>query len=205
MQFDRAKLKAAILYTCGASDPDKLGAVKLHKVLYFLDMIHFAQTGSPVTGATYRKRPFGPTCVPLLPILREMADAEQIEIRDVDFYGLRKKEYHALARPEGGLLNEPEVALLDEVIEFVCNQNSAKSISDYSHKLPWEMAEFGEEIPYHTSLLLFPVEVTPEAFEAAEEGLEEVAQARFEGDTVGFPVFADFRGRVLSEIGQARV
>ena len=203
MQFDRAKLKAAILHTCRAVNPDRLGAVKLHKVLYFLDMMHYAQTGSPVTGAPYRKRPFGPTCVPLLPVLREMAAEGLIEIRQVEFYGRLKTEYHAFRDEEAGLLNESELAVLDEVIEFVCEKNTAKSISDFSHQLPWEMVEFGAEIPYDTALLLYPVEVTPEAFEVTEEGLGEVAATRFSADSVAFTKFTDFRSRVLSEIGHS--
>lgn len=123
-------------------------------------------------------------------------------MRDTDFYGLCKKEYIALADEPVGALNEAEIALLDEVIEFVCDKNSAKTISEYSHKLPCEMAEFGEEIPYSTALLLFPVEVTPEAFDATEEGLAEVAEAGFSADPLAFPVYADFRSRVLSQIGQ---
>ena len=202
MQFDRAKLRAAILHTCRATDPDKLGAVKLHKVLYFLDMIHYAQTGSAVTGSTYRKRPFGPTCVQLLPTLRDMAKEGLLEIRQVEFYGHLKTEYHATANKEAGVLNESELAVLDEVIDFVCQRHSAKSISDYSHKLPWEMAEFGEVIPYSTALLLYPVEVTPEAIEATEEGLAEVEAERLNANPVDFSKFSDFRSRVLSQIGR---
>jgi hypothetical protein len=202
MQFDRAKLKAAILHTCRAVPPDRLGAVKLHKVLYFLDMMHYAQTGSPVTGATYRKRPYGPTCVPLLPMLREMASEKLIEIKQVDFYGLLKTEYHASRDEDAGVLNESELAVLDEVIEFVCEKNTAKSISDFSHQLPWEMVEFGAVIPYESALLLYPVEVTPEAFEATEEGLGEVAEARLRTDAVAFSKLSDFRSRIRAELGQ---
>jgi len=202
MQFDRAKLKAAILHTCRAVKPDQLGAVKLHKVLYFLDMMHYAQTGSAVTGATYRKRPYGPTCVPLLPILRDMATDGLIEIKHVEFYGRTKTEYHAHTEEEPGLLNESELAVLDEVIEFVCEKNTARSISDFSHQLPWEMVEFGAVIPYESALLLYPVEVTPEAFDATEEGLAEVAETRLAADAVAFSKLSDFRSRVLSEIGQ---
>ena len=202
MQLDRAKLKAAILHTCRAVTPDQLGAVKLHKVLYFLDMMHYAQTGSAVTGATYRKRPYGPTCVPLLPILREMAQDGLIEIKTVEFYGRWKTEYHAFQEEEAGLLNESELAVLDEVIDFVCEKNTAKSISDFSHQLPWEMVDFGAEIPYESALLLYPVEVTAEAFDVAEEGLGEVADARLKTDAVAFTKLSDFRSRVLSEIGR---
>jgi hypothetical protein len=38
MQFDRAKLKAVILYTCAKCEASKLGAVKLNKVLYYGDI-----------------------------------------------------------------------------------------------------------------------------------------------------------------------
>jgi Protein of unknown function (DUF4065) len=201
MQFDRAKLRAAILHTCLATKPDDLGAVKLHKVLYYLDMRHFAQTGSAVTGATYRKRPFGPICQQLLSTIREMANEQLLEIRYVDFWGHRKTEYHALAREDAGVLNESELAILDEVIDFVCARNSARSISELSHQLPWEMVEFGEEIPYSSALLLYPVEVTLEAFEATEEGLAEVAAERFNADPLGFTNLSDFRSRIQAEIG----
>jgi Protein of unknown function (DUF4065) len=201
MQFDRAKLRAAILHTCRATRPDNLGAVKLHKVLYYLDMRHFAQAGSAVTGATYRKRPFGPTCQQLLPTLREMANEQLLEIHYVDFFGHRKTEYHALAKVEPGVLNESELAVLDEVIDFVCERNSARSISELSHQLPWEMVEFGDEIPYSSALLLYPVEVTPEAFEATEEGLGELAAERFNANPVGFTKLSDFRRSIQAEIG----
>ena len=72
MQFDLAKLKDVILYACSRCEPSRLGAVKLHKILYFSDMIYYANVGAPLTGATYRKRPMGPTCDQLLATLNEL-------------------------------------------------------------------------------------------------------------------------------------
>ncbi|MGO4836011.1 Panacea domain-containing protein, partial [Rhizobiaceae sp. 2RAB30] len=60
--FSRDKLRAAVLHVISSCKPDRLGAVKLHKVLYYSDMLSYLDTGKPVTGAEYRKRPFGPTC-----------------------------------------------------------------------------------------------------------------------------------------------
>lgn len=202
MQFDRAKLKAAILRTCRRVKPDRLGAVKLHKVLYFLDMVNFAQSGSAVTGATYRKRPYGPTCVQLLPTLKEMSDEGLLEIREADFYGLRKMEYHPQRGEEKGVLNKAETALLDRMIDFVCNQHSAKSISDFSHKLPWEMVDFGEEIPYQSALLLFPADTSPEAFDSVAEELDDIEAERSQPDPLGVVDYSSFRRRILAEIGQ---
>lgn len=202
MQFDRNKLKAVILHTCKACPPDRLGAVKLHKVLYFLDMSQFAQSGSPVTGCTYRKRPYGPTCVQLLPALSELQRDGALEIRDTEYYGLKKKEYVALADEPAGVLSDAETALLDESIEFVCERNSAKSISDFSHQLPWEMVEFGEEITYESALWLYPNQISPEAFDMARQGAEEVGYPRHKADTLGLSKLSDFRSRVLQQIGR---
>ena len=202
MQFDRNKLRAVVLRTCHRVPPDRIGAVKLHKVLYFLDMIRYATSGNSVTGSEYRKRPFGPTCVQLLPVLREMERDWDLEIRDVDYFGLRKKEYVPAAPEPEGVLNDEEIALLDEVIDFVCSKNSARTISEFSHQLPWEMAEFGDIIPYSSALLLFPSQPSPEAFDRVQQGRDEIEAARSGADTLAFADIAAFRSRVRSRIGQ---
>jgi hypothetical protein len=42
------------------ADGFTFGAVKLNKILYYADMLHYAHTGAPITGATYAKRQQGP-------------------------------------------------------------------------------------------------------------------------------------------------
>ncbi len=197
-------MRAVVLRACHSCDPSDLGAVKLNKVLYFLDMISYAHHRSPVTGATYRKRPNGPTSDQLLFLLREMERNGDIDIRDVDYHGYWKKEYTAKVGEPEGVLSQDELSLLDDVLEFVCRQNSARSISEYSHSLPWEMAEMGDEIPYHSAMLLFPMEPTPEAFEMVEQGFAEIEAARQESNTVDMQLLAAFRSRLLSEAGLAR-
>lgn len=194
---DREKLRAVILHTCQACKADMLGAVKLNKVLYFLDMISFAKSGKSVTGSTYVKRPFGPTCLQILPAIRDMEKEGFLRVSDVDYFGLQKKEYVALANPPADVLSNEEVSLLHEVVDFVCKRNSAKSISEFSHKLPWEMAEFGKEIPYRSALLLFPTQTSLQAFDAVAEDVAKIEDSRSNEDTVDYPVFADFRARVL--------
>lgn len=196
-------MRAVILRACHACQPEDLGAVKLNKVLYYLDMLNYAHQREVVTGATYRKRPNGPASDQLLFTLRDMANAGDLEIRNVEFHGYWKKEYIAKVSEPAGILNASELSLLDDVIEFVCRHNSARSISEYSHSLPWEMAEMGGEIPYRSAMLLFPMEPTPEAFEISEQGLAEVASSRSSTSPVALPLLKDFRSRVLREAGQA--
>ncbi|MGO8952704.1 MAG: Panacea domain-containing protein [Rhodomicrobium sp.] len=200
MQYDRGKLKSVILYTCAKCEPSHLGAVKLHKVLYFVDMIRFAQTGTPVTGATYRKRPLGPTCDQLLPTLRELENAKALSVNEVDYFGYRKKEFVAIAEPDLARLGQDEISLLEEVIDFVCAQNTAKTISEYSHNRAWEQVEFGEVLKYTSAFLLFPTQVSPEAMEwASGEGLS-VDETRSENKLAGKD-FGTFRSEVLSQLG----
>jgi Protein of unknown function (DUF4065) len=197
MQFDRTKLRALILYTCGKCKPSQLGAVKLHKVLYFTDMLHYAHVGNSVTGASYKKRPFGPTCDQLLPALQDLHRSGAIRIRDVDYFGFKKKEYEAVASPEIDRLNKTEVDLLDEVIEFVCSNNTAKTISEYSHNRAWEMAEFGETLPYNSVFQIFPTQVSQDAMDWAAKEVDSLEAEESSANAVGGVSFADFRVRVL--------
>lgn len=204
MQFDREKMRAVVLRACHSCQPHELGAVKLNKVLYYFDMLFYASYRTSVTGATYRKRPNGPTSDQLLFLLRDMQRNGDIEIREVNYHGYLKKEYIARVDAPAGILNDNETELLDDVIEFVCRQNTARSISEFSHSLPWEMAEMGGEIAYRSAMLLLPMEPTPEAFEIAEQGLREIETARSSPSTLGLPLLSDFRSRLLSEAGQIR-
>jgi len=136
-------------------------------------------------------------------MLNEMQREGLLEIRDVEYYGLLKKEYIARAPETAGALNDSELALLDEVIEFVCEHNSAKTISDYSHQLPWEMADFGEEIPYRSAYLLIPSPVSPEAFDATEQGMKQLEASGSDRNSVVFGDFGAFRSRLKQANGTA--
>jgi hypothetical protein len=201
MQFDRAKLKTVILYTCFKCEPSMLGAVKLHKVLYYADMLSYAATGAPITGATYRKRPLGPTCDNLLATLRELANEGAIEIRESDYFGYRKKEYISRREAELQRLSDQELRLLNEVIDFVCANNTAKTISEYSHNRAWDLADFGAILPYSSVLHLFPTQVSTEALEWGTAQADDIEARRSKEDPLDYVDFAAFRSRVLQARG----
>lgn len=200
-QFDREKFKALVHYVCATCPADQLGAVKLNKVLYFSDMIHFATRGAPVTGATYRKRPLGPTTDQLLSAICELERAGAIYVEDVNYFGYIKKQYSSLTQPDISRLNDDERALVDEVIDFVCRNNTARTISEFSHNRAWEIAEPGAEIPYHTAFLMFPTHVSPEAFEWAARERKDIEGKAARGEPLVRRSFRDFRGRVQTDRG----
>lgn len=201
MALDREKLKAVILHVCAKCDPSRLGAVKLHKVLYFADMLRYANVGKPITGATYRKRPFGPTCDSLLSVLAELERAGSLEIRNVDYFGYTKKEFVVKVAPDTNRLSEDELAIIDDVIEFVCEANSAKTISELSHNRAWEIAEFGDVMPYHSIFSVFPTQVSKEATEWALGEVKQIEASGSKPDSVDSKDYGLFRKRVLQDLG----
>jgi hypothetical protein len=178
VSFDWGKFRAAVLHIIGGCDSTRLGAVKLHKVLYYSDMMWFIETGKAITGADYRKRPFGPTCDALLPLLKDLENEQLIQIENVEYYGYAKKQFTLLGNSESNVLSADEKAVLDEISDFVCNNNSAKTISDFSHDMVWDMVEYGEVIPYHNAIHLIPNDIAPSTLEWAEDLESEIEDSR---------------------------
>lgn len=196
MQIDREKIKSLLHYICETCTPDKLGAVKLHKVMYFSDMVRFIDAGHPLTGATYTKRPLGPTCDQLLSSISELVSEGKIEVRSVEYFGYMKREYVALAKADTSRFSTEELELVSDVIDFVCNNNTAQTISDFSHNEAWESVDFGERISYKSAFFLLPNEVSTEALNWASQEAAKIANPRSECDAVDYVPYRVFRGRI---------
>lgn len=174
VQFDFEKFKSTVLYVCARCPRDRLGAVKLHKTLYYADMLSYALFGTPLTGSRYRKRPFGPTSDNLLSAIRELRNGRHLTVRNTNYFGYVKKEYTVVKSPDLSQFNENEIGLLDDVIDFVCYNNTAKTISEFSHNTPWLLTNLGDEIPYITAFHLFPTQVSEETLAWASKEVEEI-------------------------------
>jgi hypothetical protein len=199
VQFDRTKLKELILFICSNCEPSQLGAVKLHKILYLADMLMFAFEGSAITGSVYVKREFGPTSRHLLSALRELQRENAIRVGSATYFRFRKSVYLPEREPDLSIFTEGEISLVTDVIDFIANHNTAKTISEFSHNRAWEMAEFGAEIPYHTAFALFPSQVSHEAIEWAASVAGEVEAERSQRPAMDYESLADFRSRMQAD------
>ncbi len=196
MQFDRRKLADLVLHVSATVGPADVGQVKLHKVAYFADMLAWLDRRVPVTGATYRKRPHGPTCDALPGVLRELEQAGTIRIGRTDFYCYQKTEIEVLVSPAIIHLDAYEIGLINEVADFVCGRNTASTISELTHDGPWRLVGYGDEVPYATAHLLVPMEVSEEALEQAREAILEAEGSQTAHMEV-FPV-SELRSRLQS-------
>lgn len=177
-QFNRQKFKDVIHYVVAHTRPEELGRVKLHKTLYFSDMIWFIAEGTGLTGAEYRKQRMGPVATGLGVALGELEDEGRIRIGRADYYGYEKASYEALKPLPAGKLADREKQLISDVIDFVCRNNTATSISDFSHTRVWDGADNGEVMPYFTALNMLPVEIEDSAINWAREEAAKIASSR---------------------------
>jgi len=151
MAYNGGKFKTLVHYICWkVEDPRRLGATKLNKILWFSDLLTYLNFNAPVTGARYVKRQFGPVPVALLPVVEELRNDGKLAVRDVEYFGKPKREYFALETPDVSSFSPEEISLIDSIIQSVCEDHTASSISELTHNEAWKMAEIGEDLPFFT-------------------------------------------------------
>lgn len=184
IQFNRQKFKDVVHYVVHYAaitfGPETLGNTKLHKILYFSDMLRYLGSGAPLTGADYQRQRFGPTARHLTACLKELESERRVHTARVDYYGYQKAEYRSLAPPHQQALSDEDRTLIEEMAKFVCAR-SAVEISEFSHDDVWSSVPMGERIPYYAAFAMFPSELTDDDMEEAEhESLEIASQIEAE-------------------------
>ncbi len=200
-QFDRQKFKAMIHHVISRCPPENVGRTKLNKAGFYTDMLCYLQTGRPMTGETYVKQDHGPVAYHMLSSLRDLIAEGAIEERRVHYHGFSKFEYRAKTPPDLTRLSVDERMLIDDVADFVCLKNTAKSISEISHTEAWRAAATGEELPYFAATeLLDDAEVDEDDATWANEEVQTIGRER--------PKYREVRGKslrvVCGELHEAR-
>ncbi len=177
VQFDREKLKEAVWLLAAYCPREELGNVKLHKILYFSDMLSFLDVGQPITGVEYQKQKFGPTARHLSSALRSLEMEGRVKTVEEPYHGFYKKTYVSLLGYQPARLNLREQSLLREMADFVRGK-TAREVSELSHNAAWETASLGETLPYFTVLNLIPNEIDDDDRSWAERTALEYAASR---------------------------
>jgi uncharacterized phage-associated protein len=101
-----------------------------------------------LTGATYRKLPFGPVPQKLDAIIEQMIEKGKIQRVKTEYHGFPQTRYLPLEKADLTELKASEKEILDRVIEQMSDW-TASVISNYSHDdKPWRASKEGEEINY---------------------------------------------------------
>ncbi len=143
------KFKNVLLYILErcAGKPN-VGETVLYKLLYFADFNYYELYEEHLTGAKYRKLPYGPVPQKLDIIINQMIDKGQLQRVKTAYHNYPQIRYLPLEKADLTELRASEKDVLDKVIEQMSDW-SAAMISEYSHKdLPWEVTDEGKEISY---------------------------------------------------------
>jgi transcriptional regulator with XRE-family HTH domain len=144
-----SKFKNVLLYILErcAGKPN-VGETVLYKLLYFSDFNYYELYEEHLTGAKYRKLPYGPVPQMLDTIIGQMLENGMIQRIKTEYYDKIQTRYIPLAKADLTKLKASEKEVIDRVIEQMSDW-SASAISSYSHKdMPWLASKEGEEINY---------------------------------------------------------
>jgi len=143
------KIKDILLYILErcAGKPN-VGETLLYKLLYFSDFNYYELHEEHLSGAEYRKLPYGPVPQKLDTIISQMISDKQLKRFKADYHGYPQTRYIPLTKPNLSSLNAREKDVIDKVIDQYSDW-SASAISAYSHKdMPWLASKDGEAIDY---------------------------------------------------------
>ena len=143
------KFKNVLLYILEkcAGKPN-VGETVLYKLLYFSDFNYYELYEDHLTGARYRKLPFGPVPQKLDAIIQQMIEDNQLQRIKTEYHGYPQTRYLPLEKSDLTELKASEKEVIDRVIEQLSDW-SAAAISNYSHKdMPWLASKEGEDIDY---------------------------------------------------------
>ncbi|MCC6250904.1 MAG: DUF4065 domain-containing protein [Bacteroidia bacterium] len=144
-----SKFKNVLLYILErcAGKPN-VGETVLYKLLYFSDFNYYELYEEHLTGAKYRKLPYGPVPQKLDTIISQMIERGQLQRVKTEYHGYPQIRYLPLEKADLTELRASEKEIIDRVIEQMSDW-SAAAISNYSHKdMPWLASKEGEEINY---------------------------------------------------------
>lgn len=143
------KFKNVLLYILErcAGKPN-VGETVLYKLLYFSDFNYYELYEEHLTGAKYRKLPYGPVPQKLDTMIKQMIDKGQLQRVKTEYHNYPQTRYLPLEKANLTELMASEKEVIDRVIEQLSDW-SAAAISNYSHKdIPWLASKEGEEINY---------------------------------------------------------
>jgi transcriptional regulator with XRE-family HTH domain len=144
-----SKFKNVLLYILErcAGKPN-VGETVLYKLLYFSDFNYYELYEEHLTGAKYRKLPYGPVPQKLDSIIGQMIEKGQLHRVKTEYHGYPQTRYLPLEKADLTVLKASEKEVIDRVIEQMSDW-SASAISNFSHKdMPWLASKEGEVINY---------------------------------------------------------
>jgi hypothetical protein len=181
LQWDPAKLhfdfpipnretrfKELVLYIAQEClDDPTYSLIKLLKILFYSDFESYGRYGTPITGLSYKKLPFGPVPAAFRRIEDEMLRDKLIRIVKRRVFDQSSHRLLPLQDPSYDLFTARDISIVGGWIRFFWNM-SAKAVSEYSHGKAWKLANESDLIPYE-AVFISDEPVTQDDVERAKD------------------------------------
>lgn len=128
----------------GADDDGKVTKTMLAKLVYLIDFTWYYENLSPMSGMSYRKRPYGPVPDMYFRIVSEMEDEGIIAMEakgTASLFSLHKD-------PKSNALNEDELNMIQRIGNAWHGRSTDEIVSFTHNQLPWQICRPDEVIPY---------------------------------------------------------
>jgi len=179
MNIYRRKLLNAVLFFASSTKRVNLG--KLSKLLYFLDFMHFNQTGYPCIGLEYYAFEKGPVPKDFWLEIRDASVPEDFKrkialIPRMDDFApnYREVEVRALEEPDLSVFTPREIKILEK-LAFMYKEATASDMSEVTHlpKQPWDITKKQKGKNKPIDYLVSISEESAVSLEDAEDTLKE--------------------------------
>ena len=135
-----------------ALDPDKLGSVRLHKILWYTEIQALRRLGQTVAGETFQKENFGPFSMHLNDVAADLKSDGLLTIRKAT-EEFEADQYIGKGQPDRAVLTDDQWRILDQTMEQIVRDHTAESISEKSHGPIWDSVELHEQMPVGAAAL----------------------------------------------------
>lgn len=146
--LNKDKLDAAVHYVIARIErPSDLGAVKLHKVLWLADLELMYARSHTLADETFVKTPQGPWGSHVDKSLKRLEKKHLVAEIQGSYYGRGQRQFSSLRLPKLDCLSSVEVDVLNRMIDIVCFEHTARSISEAAHNSVWKQTPDGGVMP----------------------------------------------------------
>ncbi len=149
-QLQPSKLRQVLLYVVSqVGARPHVGEAVLFKLLYFIDLDYYEQTGQSVTGLSYIHDAYGPVpATALQAVLDDMQACDELEIVETKHFSHKQKKYLPLREASLSQLSAPEIKHIDAELERLAGRSAAELRSLAYKDAPWVIAKQGQSIDY---------------------------------------------------------
>lgn len=143
------KFKSVLLYMlekCAGKSNVSEGV--LHRLLYFADFNYYEIYEEHLSGAAYKKLPFGPSPSQFDSIINALITNNLLKRITINHHNFPQIRFLPLEKPDLTILKASEKEVIDRVIDQYSDWSSA-AITEYSHNdMPWMASRDGEILDY---------------------------------------------------------